>query len=121
MRCTTTPGRITRVAPILDEAIDELGEKDRTAILLRFFEQHDFRSVGQALGVNEDAARMRVNRALEKLQDLIKPRGVTRAPQPCPWFFQPMPCKPRRWDWPSRFPPLPPLWELPFKLQPPLA
>src|SRR5882724_6027970 len=65
------------VAPILDEAIDELGEKDRTAILLRFFEQHDFRSVGQALGVNEDAARMRVNRALEKLQDLIKPRGVT--------------------------------------------
>ena len=65
------------VAPILDEAIDELGEEDRTAILLRFFEQHDFRSVGQALGVNEDAARMRVNRALEKLQDLIKPRGVT--------------------------------------------
>src|SRR5207247_1287156 len=65
------------VAPILDEAIDELGEEDRTAILLRFFEQHGFRSVGQALGVNEDAARMRVNRALEKLQDLIKPRGVT--------------------------------------------
>jgi RNA polymerase sigma factor (sigma-70 family) len=65
------------VAPILDEAIDELGEEDRTAILLRFFEQHDFRSVGQALGSNEDAARMRVNRALDKLHDLIKRRGVT--------------------------------------------
>src|SRR5436190_20404937 len=67
----------SRVAPILDEAIDELGEEDRTAILLRFFEQHDFRSVGQALGANEDAARMRVNRALDKLQGLIKRRGVT--------------------------------------------
>jgi len=65
------------VAPILDQAIDELGEEDRTAILLRFFEQHDFRSVGQALGGNEDAARMRVNRALDKLQGLIKRRGVT--------------------------------------------
>jgi len=67
----------SRVAPFLDEAINELGEEDRTAILLRFFEQHDFRSVGQALGGNEDAARMRVNRALDKLQRLIKRRGVT--------------------------------------------
>ena len=64
------------VAPILDEAINGLGEADRTAVLLRFFEQHDFRSVGHALGSNEDAARMRVTRALEKLQDLLKRRGV---------------------------------------------
>src|SRR5580765_3616670 len=65
------------VAPILDEAINELGEADRTAILLRFFEQHDFRSVGRALGSKEDAARMRVTRALDKLQGLLKRRGVT--------------------------------------------
>jgi RNA polymerase sigma factor (sigma-70 family) len=65
------------VAPMLDAAIDELEEADRRAILLRFFEQHDFRSVGAALGSNEDAARMRVNRALEKLQVLLKGRGVT--------------------------------------------
>jgi len=67
----------TRVAPILDEAINELGEADRTAILLRFFEQQDFRTVGEALGSGEDAARMRVNRALEKLESLLKRRGVT--------------------------------------------
>jgi RNA polymerase sigma factor (sigma-70 family) len=67
----------SQVAPLLDEAINELGEADRTAILLRFFEQHDFRSVGQALGSNEDAARMRVTRALEKLETLLKRRGVT--------------------------------------------
>jgi RNA polymerase sigma factor (sigma-70 family) len=68
---------LRQVAPILDEAITQLGSEDRTAILLRFFEQHDFRSVGEALGSNEDAARMRVNRALEKLHSLLKHRGVT--------------------------------------------
>lgn len=71
------PGASLRqVAPILDEAIDQLGREDRTAILLRFFEQRDFSSVGEALGSNEDAARMRVNRALEKLHSLLIHRGV---------------------------------------------
>ena len=68
---------LRQVAPILDEAITQLGSEDRTAILLRFFEQRDFRSVGEALGSNEDAARMRVNRALGKLHGLLKHRGVT--------------------------------------------
>ena len=67
----------SQVAPLLDEAIDELGEADRTAILLRFFEQQDFRAVGQALGSNEDAARMRVTRALDKLHTLLTRRGAT--------------------------------------------
>lgn len=65
------------VRPILDEAINELDEPDRTAILLRFFEQRDFRSVSKALGSNEDAARLRVTRALEKLESLLKRRGIT--------------------------------------------
>jgi RNA polymerase sigma factor (sigma-70 family) len=68
---------LAHLAPILDEAINKLGEDDRTAILLRFFEQQDFRAVGEALGSNEDAARMRVTRALEKLHALLKHRGVT--------------------------------------------
>ena len=66
-----------RIAPMLDGAIDRLVEEDRTAILLRFFEQRDFRSVGDALGIREDAARMRVNRALEKLQGMLKHSGVS--------------------------------------------
>ncbi len=65
------------VTPILDEAITRLGHRDRTAILLRFFEQRDFRSVGEVLGINEDAARMRVSRALEKLHKTMRRRGVT--------------------------------------------
>jgi RNA polymerase sigma factor (sigma-70 family) len=68
---------LRQVAPILDEAINQLGSEDRAAILLRFYEQHEFRSVGEALGSTEDAARMRVNRAVEKLHSLLTHRGVT--------------------------------------------
>ncbi len=65
------------VAPVLDEAITQLAPADRTAILLRFFERRDFRSVADALGGHEDAARMRVNRALQKLHTLLKARGAS--------------------------------------------
>src|SRR6266567_1797628 len=68
---------LAQVAPILDEAINQLGTEDRIAVVLRFFEQSDFRSVGETLGINENAARMRVTRALEKLHLLLKHRGVT--------------------------------------------
>ena len=53
---------LAQVAPVLDEAIGQLDAEDRTAILLRFFERKDFRSVGDALGSSEDAARKRVDR-----------------------------------------------------------
>jgi RNA polymerase sigma factor (sigma-70 family) len=72
-----TAANLALVAPILDEAINQLEPADRTAILLRFFEQREFRAVGEAMGSNEDAARMRVSRALDKLQTLLKNRGVT--------------------------------------------
>jgi RNA polymerase sigma factor (sigma-70 family) len=68
---------LAQIAPILDEAIDQLGAEDRTAILLRFFEQCDFPSVGKALSSNEEAARKRVARALEKLHILLQHRGVS--------------------------------------------
>src|SRR5436190_8296291 len=65
-----------KIAPVLDEAINALKEEDRTAILLRFFERLDFRSIGETLGSSEAAAQKRVSRALEKLQVLLKERGV---------------------------------------------
>ena len=71
-----SPENLGAVAPILDDAINNLGTQDRQAILLRYFEQRDLRSVGHALGSNEDAARKRVDRALEKLRGLLKKRGV---------------------------------------------
>jgi hypothetical protein len=71
------PNPSEQIGPLLDEVIGQLPEEDRAAVLLRFFEKRDFRSVGEAIGASEDAARMRVNRALEKLQILLRQRGVT--------------------------------------------
>ncbi len=68
---------LAQIAPVLDEAITHLNAEDRTAILLRFFERNDFRSIGHALGTTDDAAQKRVTRALEKLHGLLKARGVT--------------------------------------------
>lgn len=66
-----------RVSPVLDEAMADLDDEDREALLLRFFKNHDFRAVGAALGVSDDAAQKRVSRALERLRAHITRRGVT--------------------------------------------
>ena len=66
-----------QIRPLLDEALDELSRADRDALILRFLEQRSFSEVGRALGSNEDAARKRVSRALEKLRALMVRRGVT--------------------------------------------
>ena len=64
------------IAPLLDPGLESLGETDRTAILLRYYEQKGWTEIGEKLGVNEDAARVRVNRALEKLRGYFSRRGV---------------------------------------------
>lgn len=69
-------GDLKQIAMLIDEAIDTLAKEDRAAIILRFFEQSDLRTVGQALGIGENAARMRVQRALEKLHLVLKRRGA---------------------------------------------
>ncbi len=65
-----------QIAPLLDAAMGRLGEQDRNAIVLRFFENKNLHEVGLALGASEDAAKMRVNRALEKLRKFFTKRGV---------------------------------------------
>jgi predicted DNA-binding protein (UPF0251 family) len=63
--------------PVIDEAMHELNQTEREAVLLRFFEKRQLGEVGAKLGVSEDAARKRVDRALEKLRGLLARRGVT--------------------------------------------
>ena len=60
------------IAPLLDDAVAGLREKDRQAIVLRFYEGRNLREVGLALGASEDAAEKRVNRALEKLRNIFR-------------------------------------------------
>ena len=66
----------TQIEPHLDEAMAELADPDRTALLLRFFENKSLREVGAALGTGEDAAQKRVSRALERLRDRLGRRRV---------------------------------------------
>jgi RNA polymerase sigma factor (sigma-70 family) len=61
---------------VLDEAIAQLPQTDRSAILLRFYERKSFNEVGEALGMAEDAARKRVSRAAEKLRAILGSRGA---------------------------------------------
>jgi RNA polymerase sigma factor (sigma-70 family) len=65
------------IRPVLDQALDRLNQPDRDALLLRFFEQRTLAEIGQTLGSNEDAARKRVSRALEKLRAHLARCGVT--------------------------------------------
>ena len=64
------------LAPVLDDALGELSAEDRQAVLLRFFEARDWRSIGQSLGLGDDAVQKRVSRALEKLRAKLRHRGI---------------------------------------------
>jgi DNA-directed RNA polymerase specialized sigma24 family protein len=66
-----------QIAPLLDTAMEKLGQKDHDALVLRFFENRNFKEVGAALGASEDAAKMRVSRALEKLRRFFTKHGVS--------------------------------------------
>ncbi len=66
-----------QIAPLLDEAMGRLGELDRNAIVLRFFENKSTQEVAATLNLKEGAAHMRVSRALEKLRTYFLKRGVT--------------------------------------------
>lgn len=65
-----------KVAAHLDDAMETLSDPDRTAILLRYFENRSLRDVGDALGASEDAAQKRVGRAVEQLRAFFLRRGV---------------------------------------------
>jgi len=65
-----------QIAPLLDEAMAALGEKDRNAVMLRFFEQKSLEEVGAALGINTVTAQKRVWRAVDKLRQYFSRHGA---------------------------------------------
>ncbi|HTI98868.1 MAG TPA: sigma-70 family RNA polymerase sigma factor [Dongiaceae bacterium] len=70
-------GAWERLAPLLDEALAGLAERDRAALVLRFFENKTAGEIAAALRLNEAAAQKCVTRALEKLRKIFLKRGVT--------------------------------------------
>jgi RNA polymerase sigma factor (sigma-70 family) len=83
-----------RLRPMIDDALHELDDRDRDAVLLRFFEGRPFADIGAALRLSDDAARMRVERALDKLRAALARRGVTSTSASRP--FLPTKSVPRR-------------------------
>jgi RNA polymerase sigma factor (sigma-70 family) len=65
------------VAPHLDNAVGDLNEADREALLLRYFERKSAAEIGQIFGISNEAAQKRVSRAVERLRESLAQRGVT--------------------------------------------
>ena len=66
-----------QLEPLLDEAMASLGDTDRAVLALRYFENQTAAEIGRTLKLNEEAAKKRVGRALEKLRKFFTKRGVT--------------------------------------------
>jgi RNA polymerase sigma factor (sigma-70 family) len=66
----------TQMEPLLDEAMASLGEADRAVLALRYFENKTASEIGRAMNLNEETAKKRTGRALEKLRKFFSRRGV---------------------------------------------
>jgi RNA polymerase sigma factor (sigma-70 family) len=64
------------LAPHLEEAMSGLGERDRTLLALRFYENKSGAEAAVLLGIREDAAHKRTARAVEKLRTFFGERGI---------------------------------------------
>lgn len=64
------------VRPVIDEALAALPDSDREAVIRRYFDQADYDSIGEQLNLSANTARMRVDRALVKLSDQLRRRGI---------------------------------------------
>ncbi len=64
------------VRPVLDDALQDLDERERLPVILRFFGQQSFGAIGQQLGLSENAAQKRVDRALDLLNSALAKRGI---------------------------------------------
>ncbi len=65
-----------QIEPLLNDALAALKPTEREAVLLRFFEGHSLAETGAALTLSEDAARMRVSRAVEKIRRYLTAHGT---------------------------------------------
>jgi RNA polymerase sigma factor (sigma-70 family) len=66
-----------QIGPILNSLMLELKAADQEILLLRFFERRSLAAVGNEIGLTENGARMRVQRALDRLHERLTRRGIT--------------------------------------------
>ena len=61
----------------VDEALDQLSDSDRMVVMMRYFEDKEFREIGAKVGKSADAAHKQCRRALDKLNRLLTAKGAT--------------------------------------------
>jgi RNA polymerase sigma factor (sigma-70 family) len=72
----SSPAVWSQLEPLLDEAMASLGETDRAVLALRYFENQTAAEIGCTLKLNEEVAKKRAHRALEKLRKFFTKRGI---------------------------------------------
>jgi RNA polymerase sigma factor (sigma-70 family) len=70
-------GAWQQIAPLLEDAMGRLGDTDRNAIVLRFFENKTAAEAASILNLSEAATHKRTNRALDKLRKIFSKQGVS--------------------------------------------
>ncbi len=76
-----------QLRPVLDDVMHEMNEREREAVLLRFFDQLPLADVGRRLGLSENTAAKAVERAMEKLRSLLAQRGITSTSAALAWVL----------------------------------
>ncbi|MEO7414308.1 MAG: RNA polymerase sigma factor, partial [Opitutaceae bacterium] len=79
MHANETAGDVNweRLRPVLDESLSELSEPDREVVLARYFDGQPFMRIAGELGISENAAQKRTDRALDKLHAALTRRHIT--------------------------------------------
>jgi RNA polymerase sigma-70 factor (ECF subfamily) len=68
-----------QIARLLEPALEQLSEMERVAFTLRHFEGCNVDEIARTLGVQQNAAKHSVFRAVQKLRRALEPAwGVTR-------------------------------------------
>lgn len=73
---TDDPSVWERILPLLNEGMASLRDRDREALLLRYFHERSLREVAEALQLSEDAVQKRISRSVDKLRRFFVRRGV---------------------------------------------
>ena len=69
-----------RIEETVDAALNSLTQQERTAFVMRHYEGLSIEEIGGTLGINNNAAKHSVFRAVQKLRKVLAPyRGVTDA------------------------------------------
>jgi RNA polymerase sigma factor (sigma-70 family) len=66
----------SQLGPIVDRILEQLPQRDRLAILMRYYENRSYAEIGKAIAASEDGTRMRVQRALDKLRLGLEKQGI---------------------------------------------